>query len=69
MPGKDGVVVNSSKAENVVAAKSTYWLSQWDEFFCGGALLCTYSYWNFDSTAFSQDSYDMLIYMYYTALY
>ena len=63
MPGKDGVVVNSSKAENVVAAKSTYWLSQWDGFFCEGALSCIYSYSNFDSTAFSKDSYDMFIYI------
>ena len=37
MPGKDGVVVNSSKTENVVAAKSTYWLSQWDGGFSEGA--------------------------------
>ena len=63
MPGKDGVVVNSSKAENVVAAKSTYWLSQWDEIFSDGALFI-YSY--FDSTAFSQDSYDRFRYKYYT---
>ena len=39
MPGKDGVVVNSSKAENVVAAKSTYWLSQYDGIVSEGALL------------------------------